>query len=389
MFKSLSSLKLSHITSGFLAVLVGYTSSVAIIFQAATAIGADQAMINSWLLSLGLGMGLTCIGLSFYYKTPILTAWSTPGAALLATSLVGVSMSDAVGAFLFSALLITLSGLTGSFERLSKIVSPAIAAAMLAGVLVQFCLEIFTYLQQEFALVGSMCAVYLLGRRFFPLYAIPLALVIGALIAWSLKLFSNTEIHLELAQFVFTMPTFSLTSLISIGIPLFIVTMTSQNMPGIAVMKAANYHPPISPIITVTGITTLLLAPFGGFAFNFAAITAAICMGEDAGKDRNTRYLAAISAGVFYLIVGIFGATIVALFTVSPKALILPLAGLALLGTLGNSLAQALDKPTEREAALITFLITSSGMVFFGVGSAFWGLVVGILVQQIFHRVKK
>jgi len=382
-------LKLSHITSGFLAVLVGYTSSVAIIFQAATAIGADQEMINSWLLSLGLGMGLTCIGLSFYYKKPILTAWSTPGAALLATSLVGVSMSDAVGAFLFSAILITLSGLTGSFERLSKIVSPAIASAMLAGVLVQFCLEIFTHLQQEFALVGSMCAVYLLGRRLFPLYAIPSALVVGVLIAWYLKLFSNTEIDLELAEFVFTMPTFSLASLISIGIPLFIVTMTSQNMPGIAAMKAADYHPPISPLVTVTGITTFVLAPFGGFSFNLAAITAAICMGEDAGKDRDTRYLAAISAGVFYLIAAAFGATIVALFSISPKALILPLAGLALLGTLGNSLAQALDKPSEREAALITFLITSSGMIFFGVGSAFWGLVAGILVQQILHRVKK
>ncbi|MEH6457030.1 MAG: benzoate/H(+) symporter BenE family transporter, partial [Cocleimonas sp.] len=335
------------------------------------------------------GMGLTCIGLSFYYKKPILTAWSTPGAALLATSLVGVSMSDAVGAFLFSAILITLSGLTGSFERLSKIVSPAIASAMLAGVLVQFCLEIFSHLQQEFALVGSMCAVYLLGRRLFPLYAIPSALVVGVLIAWYLKLFSNTEIDLELAEFVFTMPTFSLASLISIGIPLFIVTMTSQNMPGIAAMKAADYHPPISPLVTVTGITTFVLAPFGGFSFNLAAITAAICMGEDAGKDRDTRYLAAISAGVFYLIAAAFGATIVALFSISPKALILPLAGLALLGTLGNSLAQALDKSSEREAALITFLITSSGMVFFGVGSAFWGLVAGILVQKIIHQVKK
>ena len=367
---------------------MGYTSSVAIIFQAATAAGADQAMINSWLLSLGLGMGLTCIGLSFYYKTPILTAWSTPGAALLATSLVGIPMSDAVGAFVFSAFLITISGLTGSFERISKIVSPSIAAAMLAGVLIQFCLEIFVYLQQQVVLVASMCIVYLLGRRFFALYAIPLALVVGILISWSSGLFSSAEIKLEVAQFVFTSPTFSIASLISIGIPLFIVTMTSQNMPGIAVMKAADYHPPISPLITTTGVTTLLLAPFGGFAINLAAITAAICMGEDAGKDRDSRYLAGISAGVFYLIAAFFGATIVALFTISPKALILPLAGLALLGTLGNSLAQALEIPKQREAALITFLITSSGMVFYGVGSAFWGLLAGILVQQVLQAKK-
>ncbi len=381
-------LKISHITSGFLAVLVGYSSSVAIVFQAATAAGADQAMINSWLLSLGLGMGLTCLGLSWFYKMPILTAWSTPGAALLATSLVGIPMSDAVGAFLFSGLLITLSGLTGSFERLSKIVSPAIAAAMLAGVLVQFCLEIFTYLQQEVLLVGAMCIVFLLGRRLFPLYAIPLALILGIAIAWSLNLFSNEEIKFEYAQFVFTMPTISLSSLISVGIPLFVVTMTSQNMPGIAVIKAADYDPPISPLISVTGITTLLLAPFGGYAFNLAAITAAICMNEDAGKDRDKRYLAGISAGVFYLVAALFGTTIVALFTISPKALILPLAGLALLGTLGNSLAQALDKPNEREAALITFLFASSGVVFFGVGSAFWGLVAGIVVQKLIFQIK-
>ena len=180
-----------------------------------------------------------------------------------------------------------------------------------------------------------------------------------------LDLFSHEAVHLELATFVFTMPSFSIASLVSIGIPLFIVTMTSQNMPDIAVMKAADYHPPISPLITSTGITTLLLAPFGGFAINLAAITAAICMGEDAGKNLDTRYLASISAGVFYLIAAVFGATIVALFSISPKALILPLAGLALLGTLGNSLAQALEKTYEREAALITFLITSSGIVFF------------------------
>lgn len=368
--------------------MIGYTSSVAIIFQAATAVGANQAEINSWLLSLGLGMSVTCIGLSFYYKKPILTAWSTPGAALLATSLVGVSMSDAIGAFMFSAVLIIFSGVTGSFERISKIVSPSIAAAMLAGVLLQFCLEIFTYIQQEFVLVMAICIVYLLGRRLFALYAIPTALVVGILIAWLLDLFADTEINLELAQFVFTMPTFSITTLISIGIPLFIVTMTSQNMPGVVVMKAADYHPPISPIITVTGVTTFLLAPFGGFAFNLAAITAAICIGEDAGKDRDKRYLAAISAGVFYLIAALFGATVVALFSISPKALILPLAGLALLGTLGNSLAQALELPKDREASLVTFLITSSGMVFYGVGSAFWGLVAGILVQQILQTKK-
>ncbi len=381
-------LKFSHISAGFIAVLVGYSSSVAIIFQAATATGAGQDIVNSWLLALGLGMGLSSIALSFYYKSPILTAWSTPGAAMLATSLMDFPLSEAVGAFLFSGLLITLSGITGSFERISKIISPSIAAAMLAGVLLQFCLEIFIHIQQEFELVALMCVSYLIGRKFFPLYAVPLVLIVGSLVSWKLGLFELKEISLELANFVFITPSFSLASFISIGIPLFIVTMTSQNMPGIAVMQTAGYKPPLSPIITTTGITTLLLAPFGGFAFNLAAITAAICMGEDADKNKSTRYLAAVSGGFFYLIAAIFGATIVALFSVSPKALILPLAGLALLGTLGNSLAQALGKPEHREPALITFLISSSDVSFWGVGSAFWGLLVGMLVLIVYGKLK-
>jgi benzoate membrane transport protein len=381
-------LKFSHISAGFIAVLVGYSSSVAIIFQAATATGAGQDIVNSWLLALGLGMGLSSIALSFYYKSPILTAWSTPGAAMLATSLMDFPLSEAVGAFLFSGLLITLSGITGSFERISKIISPSIAAAMLAGVLLQFCLEIFIHIQQEFELVALMCVSYLIGRKFFPLYAVPLVLIVGSLVSWKLGLFELKEISLELANFVFITPSFSLASFISIGIPLFIVTMTSQNMPGIAVMQTAGYKPPLSPIITTTGVTTLLLAPFGGFAFNLAAITAAICMGEDADKNKSTRYLAAVSGGFFYLIAAIFGATIVALFSVSPKALILPLAGLALLGTLGNSLAQALGKPEHREPALITFLISSSDVSFWGVGSAFWGLLVGMLVLIVYGKLK-
>ena len=331
-------------------------------------------------------MGVSCIDLSLYFKTPILTAWSTPGAAMLATALVNVPMSEAVAAFLFSGLLITISGLTGNFAHLTRFISPSVAAAMLAGVLLPFCLEIFTHLQQEFVLVALMCAIYLIGKGYFPLYAIPSVLLVGILTSWQLGLFVTKEFDLEFAQFVFTAPTFSAASLIGIGIPLFIVTMSSQNMPGIAAMQTAGYKPPLSPIISSTGIITLLLAPFGGFAFNLAAITAAICMNEEADPDRDTRYWAAVSAGVFYLIAAIFGATIVALFSISPKALILPLAGLALLGTLGNSLAQALDKPEHREAALVTFLVTSSGVVFYGIGAAFWGLLAGMLVQFILNR---
>ena len=382
----MQTLKLTHISSGFIAVLIGYSSSVAIIFQAATAAGAGQELINSWMLALGLGMGLSSLGLSLYFKSPILTAWSTPGAAMLATSLVNVPMSEAVGAFLLSGVLITLSGLTGSFERLSKVIPPAIAAAMLAGVLLPFCLEIFTNLQQEFLLVAPMCVAYLIGKRYFSIYAIPLVLIVGVLLSWQLELFESKTVDLKLASFVYTAPVFTITSFISIAIPLFIVTMTSQNMPGIAVMKTSGFKPSLSPIIATTGITTLLLAPFGGFAFNLAAITAAICMGEEADENHKTRYLAAVSGGVFYLIAALFGATIVALFSISPKALILSLAGLALLATLGNCLSQSLEKPQYREASLITFLVTSSGVVFIGIGAAFWGLIAGLVVQLLIKK---
>jgi len=252
--------------------------------------------------------------------------------------------------------------------------------------LLPFCLEIFTNLQQEFVLVASMCVAYSIGKRYFSIYAIPLVLLVGVLLSWRLGLFESETIDLRLANFVYTAPSFSITSLISIAIPLFIVTMTSQNMPGIAVMKTAGFKPPLSPIITTTGITTLLLAPFGGFAFNLAAITAAICMEEDADKNRKTRYLAAVSAGIFYLLAALFGATIVALFSISPKALVLSLAGLALLGTLGNCLSQSLEKPQHREAALITFLVTSSGVVFLGIGAAFWGLVAGLFAQLVINK---
>ena len=297
-------------------------------------------------------MGISTIGLSLYYKAPIITAWSTPGAALLATGTLQISMAEAVGAFLFSGLLITMSGLTGAFERLNKFIPPPIAAAMLAGILVQFGLQIFSSLEQEPILVGLMGLSYLLAKRFTPRFAILVVLCVGILASGFLGLFAAGNLNLEFAKPVFTAPQFSLPALIGLGVPLFIVTMSSQNMPGIAVMHASGYRPSLSPIITTTGITTLIFAAFGGFAMNLAAITAAICMSEDADPKRQTRYLAAVSAGIVYLIAAVFGATIVALFAMSPKAMILPLAGLALLGTLGNSLAQALQQPSQREAAL-------------------------------------
>jgi len=374
----LNKFSLSNITAGFIAVMVGFTSSAVIVFQAAAATGASPAEVSSWLLALGLGMGITCISFSLYYRIPILTAWSTPGAALLITSLSGVSLPEAIGAFIFSAVLIILAGVTGYFEKMMTKIPRAITSAMLAGILLHFGINIFVAMQHQLFLVLAMLLTYLLGKRFFPRFVILLILVIGILISRNMGLFHLEQVHLALSTPIFTMPIFSWHALISIGIPLFIVTMTSQNIPGVVILHASGYKPPISPILSGTGVVNLLLAPFGGFSLNLAAITAGICLGNEADLDPAQRYKAAVCAGLFYIIVGLFGATVVTLFAALPKDLLLALAGLALLGVIGSSLKTGMEDDTQREPALITLLVSASGFTIFGIGAAFWGLVAGL-----------
>ncbi|WP_145537534.1 benzoate/H(+) symporter BenE family transporter [Yersinia kristensenii] len=371
------------VTAGFVAVLVGYTSSAAIIFQAAAAAGASPAQIGGWLSMLGLGMGVTSIGLSLYYRTPVVTAWSTPGAALLVTSLPGTSVSEAIGVFVFATGLILLCGVTGLFARLMHYIPQALSAAMLGGILLRFGLDAFTSLQGHFALAGTMCLVYLLAKRILPRYAIVLALIAGLSVAGlqgDIALYDQT---LTFATPVFVMPHFQLSTIIGIGVPFFVVTMASQNAPGIATLKAHGYNLPVSPLISWTALTALVLAPFGGFTLCIAAITAAICMGEDIHPDPKKRYMAAVAAGFFYLIAGVFGGSIGMILTALPVALIHTIAGLALLGTIASSLHRALENERQRDVAIITFLITASGVTLWGIGSAFWGLVGGAIAHLI------
>ena len=382
-----SDTSLSSVSAGFVAVLVGIASSVAIVFEAARAAGASEAMMISWIGALGLGMGLTCIAFSWYYRAPVITAWSTPGAALLATSLVGVPMAEAVGAFLFSALLTLLLGLSGTFEKVMQKVPMPIASAMLAGILVQFGLSVFTSLQTNPLLVGTMLITYLIGRRWLSRYAIILVLAAGFAASWLLGLIHLEQLQWAPGRAVWVAPEFKLSTVLGVGLPLFIVTMTSQNIPGVAALRASGYERvPISPVISGTGLTSLLLTPFGGYAFNLAAITAAICTSPEAHPDPAKRYTAGIAAGVFYLLVGLCGASVVALFNALPQALVASLAGLALIGTIGASLEGATREADSREAALITFLITASGATFAGIGAAFWGLVGGLVSHWIFTR---
>jgi benzoate membrane transport protein len=383
----LSDLSLSSATAGFVAVLVGFTSSVAIVFQAATSLGATPAQVSSWMWALGLGMGLCTLLPSLWLRQPVMVAWSTPGAAVLATAGVagGFGMAEATGAFIVCAALITLFGVTGWFERLLSRIPMPIASALLAGVLTRFGLDAFVALKSAFALVLLMLAAYLVGRRLWPRYAVPGVLVAGVVFAASNGQLHLGGVHWGLTVPVFTAPEFSWRATVSLALPLFVVTMASQNLPGVAAIRAAHYDMPISKIVTLTGVATLVLAPFGAFALNLSAITAAICMGREAHPDPEKRYMAAATCGLIYCVVGLFGATVAGVLMAFPRELVVAIAGLALLGSIGGGLALALKEETHREAALITFLVTLSGVSLAGIGSAFWGVVAGALalfVQQ-------
>ena len=373
----------SAVVAGFVTVLVGFASASAIVFQAAGAVGASAAQLGSWMLALGVGMGLTCILLSLRYRAPVVTAWSTPGAALLVTSAAGLSIEEATGAFLVSAALITLVGFSGWFERVMDRIPLPIASGMLAGVLLRFGLGLFTAMSTQLALALGMCLAYFAARRLVPRYAVIAALLFGVVLALAQGLLHVDAIHVALAHPVWVTPRFTVGAVIGVALPLFVVTMASQNVPGVAVIRASGYTVPISPVIGWTGLANLVLAPLGGFTVNLAAITAAICMGREAHEDPRRRYVAAVFAGLFYLIVGIFGATVVALFLAFPPELVAAIAGLALLATIGNGLAAAVGTENQREPALVTFLVTASGIAPAGIGSAFWGLVAGVLTLAI------
>jgi len=380
-------LSLSSATAGFVAVLVGFTSSVAIVFQAAQAFGATPEVITSWMWALGLGMGLCSALPSLVLRQPVMVAWSTPGAAVLASAGLagGFSMEQAVGAFMLCAALIVLAGASGLFERLMNRIPMAIASALLAGVLARFGLQAFAAAETALALVVLMLVTYLLGRRLLPRYAVPITLLVA--VAWvvSQGQFKAGAVSLDWARPVFTAPEFSWQAFVSLALPLFIVTMASQNLPGVAAIRAAGYTMPISRLITLTGLVTLVLAPFGAFALNLSAITAAICMGPEAHPDPKRRYTAAVVCGALYIAIGLVGALVTELLIAFPRELVLAIAGLALLGTIGGGLQAALQDDRHREAALITFLVTLSGVVVAGIGSAFWGVVAGALalfVQQ-------
>jgi benzoate membrane transport protein len=374
---------ISAVIAGLIAVIISYAGPLIIVFQAAQAAHLNNLQLSSWIWAISIGSGATGLLLSLRYRTPVITAWSTPGAALLVASLPGIPYAEAIGAFLFSAALIALLGWSGLFDRIMRHIPKAITAAMLAGILFRFGVDVFASVKLQPLLVSAMFVAYLMFKRLTPRYAIPAVLLLGSALAASMGQIAFDHVQLGVATPVFTMPEFSLGTIVSLGIPLCLVTMTGQNVPGIAVLRTAGYQTPANPLVTVTGIGSVLLAPFGAHGINLAAITAAICTGREAHEEPGKRYIAGIACGVFYMVIGVFGATLAALFSVLPKALVATLAGLALFGAIMNGLGTAMADDRQRESALITFLVTASNITFLGLGAAFWGLLVGVLASAL------
>ena len=367
-------------TAALIAVLVGVTSSVAIVFAAARAAGATPAQTGSWIGALCIGKGLSSMYLSRRYRTPILLAWSTPAAALLATGLDGVTTREAIGAFVFSALLLFITGVTGAFDRVIDNIPLPLASALLAGVLVRFASDGFASAKAEPALVVSMFAAYVLSRRLLPKFSVLLVLGVGLAVALAQGSLRTKGVHLGLVDPQFVRPSFSFGVLLGLGVPLYIVTMAAQNVPGVAALRAHGYDIRASPAITASGIAGLILAPFGSFGINLAAITASMVMGPDIHPDRDRRYPAAMFAGALYVGVGLIGGSVASVLGVLPRALILAVAGFALIPTVANGVTTAVSDPDQREAAMITFLITLSGVSLAGIGAAFWAIIAGALV---------
>lgn len=376
-------LSLPAVAAGFLAVLVSYAGPLAIFFQAGASAGVSQEMMTSWVWAISLGAAVSGMVLSFWLRAPVVTAWSAPGTALLVTLFPDLSLNEAVGAYFTAAAITLVIGLSGSFDALVRAIPRGVAAGMMAGILFQFGAGAFTAIDGSPALALGMLGAYLLGRRCWPKYSLILLLLTGIGLAVALEGASLAGLRWELATPQLIKPEWSLAATLSLALPLVLVSLSGQFLPGMAILQGAGYRVPARPVLAVTSLASLPMALFGGISIVVAAITAAICAGKDAHEDPKRRYVAGVFNGVFYLVGGLFAGTIVSLFTSLPVAFVAVLAGLALLGAIGGNLAAALEQPKGREAALIAFIVTASGLSLFGLSSALWGVVFGLTAHLV------
>jgi len=377
MSRLLKDLSLPAIVAGFLAVLVSYSGPLAILFQAGASAGISDQMMTSWVWAISMGAAISGIILSIWLKAPVVTAWSAPGTALLVALFPELSLNEAVGAYITAAVIIFIIGVSGTFDTFVRAIPKGIAAGMMAGILFQFGVGAFTAIETTPALAIGMLLSYVVFRRLFPKYTLVLLLIAGVILAVVLEGASLSGVRWSIAVPQFIEPEWNLGSTLSLAIPLVLVSLTGQFLPGMAILQGAGYSVRAKPIIGVTSLVSLPMAFFGGITTVVAAITAAICTGKDAHEDPSRRYVAGVFNGVFYLVGGLFAGTIVSLFTSLPAAFVAVLAGLALLGAIAGNLFAALEDASHREASLITFIVTASGMSVFGLSSAFWGVVIG------------
>ncbi len=377
-------MRLSIITSAVVAALVGFGSTIALIIEAARAVGADAAQTSSWVAALCLAMAGSSGFLSLRYRMPVVTAWSTPGAALIGASS-GISIHAAVGAFLLAGGLIVLAAFVKPFGRLIERIPTAIAAAMLAGILIRFVMAVFESAGAAPALVLPLVGLFLLVRLFNPALAVLAVLFVGLAAALGTGRAGALPSDLSLSSLAFIAPAFEPAVLIGLGLPLFLVTMASQNLPGFAVLRASGYAPPSRPILAVTGLASVVTAFFGAHTSNLAAISAAICTGPDTHPDPGKRWMVGPFYALNYLIFAAFSAALIGLIAALPPELIRTVAGLALMGAFAGALGSALSEEAKRFPAVLTLAVTASGLTLFGIGSAFWGLAAGLLALGLDH----
>ncbi|MCK3845235.1 MULTISPECIES: benzoate/H(+) symporter BenE family transporter [unclassified Pseudomonas] len=384
-----SSVRLSDllppIVAGLISVIVNYGGTFILVFQAAKVAGLSPELTASWVWSVSIGVGVTGLFLSWVSRTPVITAWSTPAAAFLVVALSTTPYAEAVGAYMISGAAFVLLGLSGYFEKVIRLIPPGVAAGLLAGILLQFGIGAFGGMSLDPMLVGLLIVAYLVLKRLTARYAVVGILALGLAFLLAQGRVDLSGLELQLAAPVFTRPEFSLNALLSVALPLFLITLTGQYMPGMLVLRNDGFNTSANAIVTITGLGSLLMAPFGSHAFNIAAITAAICTGKQAHEEPSKRWIAGIAAGIFYILVGVFGVTLAALFMAFPATFITTLAGLALLGTIGGSLAGAMADASSREASLITFLAAAANITLFGIGGAFWGLLIGLVAYVVLN----
>lgn len=374
---------ISATVAGFLAVLISYSGPLIIFFQAAQRAHVSTDMMVSWIWGISIGAAVSGIYLSIKYKTPVITAWSAPGTALLVTLFPHISLNEAVAAYITSAVVIFLIGVTGYFDKLLKWIPQDVAAGMMAGILFQFGIGLFTASDSMPFIVFSMLIVFLIAKRLMPRYTMIWVLAAGVLLSLILGKMNPVDVSFSLAIPQWISPEWTWNSTLNLAVPLILVSLTGQFLPGMAIMKLSGYDTPAKPIITVTSIASLVVACVGGITIVLASITAALCMGKDAHELKEKRYIAGIANGIFYILGGLFAGSIVMLFSLLPKELVAALAGLALLGAIATNISVAMRNDSQRDAALITFLATASGMHFLGLSSVFWGICIGVIAHFI------